>query len=55
MNESLFSEKDSRVAKHCTTVFPDKLFDIERSSGAPVIKEAVPRRRRRKFKLYHNQ
>ena len=55
MNESLFSEKDSRVAKHCTTVFPDKLFDIERSSRAPVIKEAAPRRRRRKFKLYHNQ
>ena len=46
MNGKLLLEKASSVAEHCTTVFTNKLFENERSSGAPGIKEADLKRRK---------
>ena len=46
MDETLLLGNGSRVFEHCTAVFTDELFQIERSNGAVEIKEAAPKRRK---------
>ena len=43
MDETLLLGNGSRVFEHCTAVFTDELFQIERSNGAVEIKEAAPK------------
>ena len=53
MNGTMLLGIDSRVVEHCTDMFTDKLFQIERSNITVGIKEATPKRR--KVKPHCNQ
>ena len=48
MNGLLLAGNGSKVAEHCTTLFTDKLFQIERWNVAAGIKEAAAKRRKLK-------
>ena len=45
MNGTLLWGKVMSVHKHCTNVFIDEHFETEKSSSAPGIKDAVPKKK----------
>ena len=45
MNGTLLWGKGMSVHKHCATVFIGELFEAEKSSSAPGIKDAVPKKK----------
>ena len=49
VNGTLLLRNSSRVAKHYTNLFTDELFETEKSSGAPGINKAAPKRRKVKL------